>query len=157
MIPTTNGLGGASVGAGLGAPTGVAPIEGAQRAATAMRERVFQSLESTARALRKYACDATAMWETVLVNVKPRQKATFSGLLPRSDNLPNWVSGRALQRSTLMEGNVDIPRDQIGCIRSAAMFHAMPVATNVKTVIYRGLRVIIIGCGTGSKRFCKSL
>eukprot|EP00965_Chrysotila_dentata_P135312 4474113-Pleurochrysis_carterae.AAC.1 len=52
---------------GLGAPTGVAPVGGAQRAAMAMRERGIQSLGSGARALRKYACDATAIRGTVHV------------------------------------------------------------------------------------------
>eukprot|EP00965_Chrysotila_dentata_P093340 3083942-Pleurochrysis_carterae.AAC.1 len=50
---------------GLGAPTGMAPVTVAQRAAAVMRERGLQSLESGARALRKGACDATAIWETV--------------------------------------------------------------------------------------------
>eukprot|EP00965_Chrysotila_dentata_P237801 6202136-Pleurochrysis_carterae.AAC.1 len=45
---------------GLSAPTVVAPVKRAQRAAMAVRERVFQSLGSGARALRKYACGATA-------------------------------------------------------------------------------------------------
>eukprot|EP00965_Chrysotila_dentata_P253385 6211207-Pleurochrysis_carterae.AAC.2 len=55
---------------GLGAPTGVAPVEqGAQRAAAAMRERGIQSLGDGARALRKYACDATETWETMHVSV----------------------------------------------------------------------------------------
>eukprot|EP00965_Chrysotila_dentata_P261043 6214118-Pleurochrysis_carterae.AAC.5 len=67
---------------GLGAPTGVAPYDGAQRAAAAMRERGFQSLGSGARALRKYVCDATAAWETEHVNVKPQGKSTVSGVEP---------------------------------------------------------------------------
>eukprot|EP00965_Chrysotila_dentata_P123935 4096576-Pleurochrysis_carterae.AAC.3 len=50
---------------GLSVPAGLAPpVKGAQRAVTAMRERGFQSLESGARALRKYACDENALLET---------------------------------------------------------------------------------------------
>eukprot|EP00965_Chrysotila_dentata_P206549 6183595-Pleurochrysis_carterae.AAC.2 len=33
-----------------------------------------------ARALRKYACDANAIWETVRVSAKPRRMATISGI-----------------------------------------------------------------------------
>eukprot|EP00965_Chrysotila_dentata_P255432 6212222-Pleurochrysis_carterae.AAC.1 len=49
----------------------------------------------------------------------------------------------------------DIPRDPIGCIRSAAMFHVVPVATNVKTIVCMGFRAIL-GCSTGSGRLCNS-
>eukprot|EP00965_Chrysotila_dentata_P227406 6195997-Pleurochrysis_carterae.AAC.1 len=55
-IPTVTGQGAAQARA-LGAPTGPAPVKGAQRAAVAMRERGFQSMGSGARALRKYACE----------------------------------------------------------------------------------------------------
>eukprot|EP00965_Chrysotila_dentata_P093407 3085704-Pleurochrysis_carterae.AAC.1 len=49
--------------------------------------------------------------------------------------------GRALQRSTLIEGYIwNIPHDPIGCIRSAAMFYVVPVATIMKTMFNMGLR-----------------
>eukprot|EP00965_Chrysotila_dentata_P263004 6214733-Pleurochrysis_carterae.AAC.1 len=48
---------------GLSAPTGVALVKGAQRAATAKREGGFQNLGSGARALRKYACDTNTIRE----------------------------------------------------------------------------------------------
>eukprot|EP00965_Chrysotila_dentata_P047970 1591146-Pleurochrysis_carterae.AAC.3 len=51
---------GAAQARGLSASTRAVPIRGAQRAARAMRKRGFQSLVSEARALREYACDATA-------------------------------------------------------------------------------------------------
>eukprot|EP00965_Chrysotila_dentata_P002188 72004-Pleurochrysis_carterae.AAC.1 len=50
----------------------------------------------------------------------------------------------------------DIPRDPIGFIRSAAMFYVVPVATNVKTMIYMGLRAIL-GCSTGNSCLCNSV
>eukprot|EP00965_Chrysotila_dentata_P202309 6181060-Pleurochrysis_carterae.AAC.1 len=70
-----------------------------------------------------------------------------------SDKLSKWDIARplALQLSTLMEGYVamrDIPCGPIGCIRSAAMFYVVPLATNVKTMMYMGLRAIL-GCSTG--------
>eukprot|EP00965_Chrysotila_dentata_P066732 2209468-Pleurochrysis_carterae.AAC.2 len=37
----------------------------------------------------------------------------------------------------------DIPRDPIGCIRSAAMLYVVPVATIVKAVVYMGLRATL--------------
>eukprot|EP00965_Chrysotila_dentata_P194059 6176124-Pleurochrysis_carterae.AAC.1 len=54
-----------------------------------------------------------------------------------------------------MAGCVGYPRDPIGCIRSATMFYVMPVATNVKTMIYMGL-CATLGCSSGSSRLCKS-
>eukprot|EP00965_Chrysotila_dentata_P059177 1963881-Pleurochrysis_carterae.AAC.1 len=48
----------------------------------------------------------------------------------------------------------DNPCDPIECIRSAAMFYMVPIATIVKTIIYMGLRAIL-GCSTGSTRLCK--
>eukprot|EP00965_Chrysotila_dentata_P202725 6181271-Pleurochrysis_carterae.AAC.2 len=36
----------------------------------------------------------------------------------------------------------DIPNDPIGCIRSAAMFYLVPVATIMETMFYMGLRAI---------------
>eukprot|EP00965_Chrysotila_dentata_P166548 5498773-Pleurochrysis_carterae.AAC.1 len=63
MIPTIDGQGAAQA-QGLGAPTGAAPVRGVERAVATMRERVYQRLGSGARALRKYACDANAIWET---------------------------------------------------------------------------------------------
>eukprot|EP00965_Chrysotila_dentata_P192998 6175487-Pleurochrysis_carterae.AAC.1 len=58
----------------LSAPTGRLWEEGAQRAAAAMRERGFQSLRNGARALRKYACDASPIWVTVHVGVRLQMK-----------------------------------------------------------------------------------
>eukprot|EP00965_Chrysotila_dentata_P238765 6202706-Pleurochrysis_carterae.AAC.2 len=49
----------------------------------------------------------------------------------------------------------DIPRDPIGCIRSAAMFSVVLVATIVKTIAYMVLRAIL-RCSTGSSRLCNS-
>eukprot|EP00965_Chrysotila_dentata_P084231 2781448-Pleurochrysis_carterae.AAC.1 len=49
----------------------------------------------------------------------------------------------------------DIPRDPIGCIRSAAKLHVVPVATIVKTIVEMGLRAIL-GCSTGNSRLCNS-
>eukprot|EP00965_Chrysotila_dentata_P083732 2763067-Pleurochrysis_carterae.AAC.1 len=45
--------------------------------------------------------------------------------------------------------------DDIGCIRSAAMFYEVPVATSVKTIANIGLRAIL-GCSTGSSCICNS-
>eukprot|EP00965_Chrysotila_dentata_P058195 1929769-Pleurochrysis_carterae.AAC.2 len=42
----------------------------------------IQSFGSGARALRKYACDANATWETKHVSAKPPRKATVSGIEP---------------------------------------------------------------------------
>eukprot|EP00965_Chrysotila_dentata_P237053 6201658-Pleurochrysis_carterae.AAC.1 len=42
-----------------------------------------------------------------------------------------------------MEGYVGYPRDTIGCIRSAAVLHVVPVAANGNTMIYMGLRAIL--------------
>eukprot|EP00965_Chrysotila_dentata_P113721 3759666-Pleurochrysis_carterae.AAC.1 len=50
---------------GSGAGAGAGRTYGSSRAAAALRERRIQSLESGARALLKYACDANAIWETV--------------------------------------------------------------------------------------------
>eukprot|EP00965_Chrysotila_dentata_P014293 473756-Pleurochrysis_carterae.AAC.1 len=51
----------------------------------------------------------------------------------------------------------NIPRDPIGCIRSGAvMFYLAPVTTNVKTMMYTGLRTIL-ACSTGSGRLCNSV
>eukprot|EP00965_Chrysotila_dentata_P126465 4180925-Pleurochrysis_carterae.AAC.1 len=51
----------------------------------------------------------------------------------------------------------DIPCDpSLVCIQSEAMFYVVPVATNVKTMIYMGLRVTS-GCRTASSRFCNSV
>eukprot|EP00965_Chrysotila_dentata_P245955 6206871-Pleurochrysis_carterae.AAC.2 len=47
----------------------------------------------------------------------------------------------------------DIPHDPIGCIRLAAMFYVVPIATDVETIVYMGLRAIL-GCSTGSSRPC---
>eukprot|EP00965_Chrysotila_dentata_P249910 6209142-Pleurochrysis_carterae.AAC.1 len=63
-MPITIGQGAAQA-RGLGPPTGAASVRVAQRTAAAMRERGFQNLGSGARALRKYACNANAIWETV--------------------------------------------------------------------------------------------
>eukprot|EP00965_Chrysotila_dentata_P007790 254334-Pleurochrysis_carterae.AAC.1 len=49
----------------------------------------------------------------------------------------------------------DVPRDPIGCIRSAAMFYVVPVAAIVKTIVYMGVRAIL-GCIIGSSRLCNS-
>eukprot|EP00965_Chrysotila_dentata_P003657 120116-Pleurochrysis_carterae.AAC.1 len=59
---------------GLSAPTGRLWEGGAQRVAAAMRERGFQNLGCGARALSKYACDATAIWETVHVSTDLHMK-----------------------------------------------------------------------------------
>eukprot|EP00965_Chrysotila_dentata_P219121 6190946-Pleurochrysis_carterae.AAC.1 len=40
----------------------------------------IQSLGSGASAIRKYACDANASWETVHMSVRLRRKATVSGI-----------------------------------------------------------------------------
>eukprot|EP00965_Chrysotila_dentata_P211264 6186374-Pleurochrysis_carterae.AAC.4 len=45
----------------------------------------------------------------------------------------------------------DIPRDSFECSRSAAMLYVVAVATNVKTIVYMGLRAFL-GCSTGSSR-----
>eukprot|EP00965_Chrysotila_dentata_P258227 6213149-Pleurochrysis_carterae.AAC.1 len=47
------------------------------------------------------------------------------------------------------------PHDPIGCIRSAATFYVVPMATNVKTMIYMLLRART-GCCTGSSCLCNS-
>eukprot|EP00965_Chrysotila_dentata_P257433 6212887-Pleurochrysis_carterae.AAC.3 len=64
MIPTTNGLG-ASAGAGAGRAYGGSSGSGALRRGLPWRYGVRglqkQNSESGARALRKYACGATAM------------------------------------------------------------------------------------------------
>eukprot|EP00965_Chrysotila_dentata_P164757 5440345-Pleurochrysis_carterae.AAC.4 len=75
---------GSGAGTGAGRTYEAAPVRGAQRAAAAMRKRGFQSLGSGARALRKYACDANALWETVHMCVKLRRKATVSGIEPHT-------------------------------------------------------------------------
>eukprot|EP00965_Chrysotila_dentata_P122420 4046076-Pleurochrysis_carterae.AAC.1 len=50
----------------------------------------------------------------------------------------------------------DIPRDPIGCIRSAAMSYVVPAAsTDVKTLIYMGIRAVL-GCSTGGSRLRNS-
>eukprot|EP00965_Chrysotila_dentata_P034415 1145600-Pleurochrysis_carterae.AAC.5 len=42
----------------------------------------------------------------------------------------------------------DIPRDPIGCIRSATMLYVMSVATNMKTMLCMGLcDTILCKCG----------
>eukprot|EP00965_Chrysotila_dentata_P193840 6175996-Pleurochrysis_carterae.AAC.4 len=73
---TSSHRSGSGEGAGAGRTYGSAPVRGARRAAAAMRERGFQSSESGARALRKYACEANASWETVHVSVELRRMAT---------------------------------------------------------------------------------
>eukprot|EP00965_Chrysotila_dentata_P211262 6186374-Pleurochrysis_carterae.AAC.2 len=55
---------------GLGAPTGVASVRGAINVATGTPE-----LGSGARALRKYACDATAIRETMHESVMKHERA----------------------------------------------------------------------------------
>eukprot|EP00965_Chrysotila_dentata_P043347 1440922-Pleurochrysis_carterae.AAC.4 len=42
----------------------------------------LQNLGSGAQALRKYACDVNANWETVHVSVKLRYVATFPSIVP---------------------------------------------------------------------------
>eukprot|EP00965_Chrysotila_dentata_P015602 516432-Pleurochrysis_carterae.AAC.1 len=69
--------------------------------------RGIQNSESGARALRKYAYDATAIWETVHVDVKPKRKAIKGDSL--SSRTAHTSAKRALQRSTLMEGYVGYP------------------------------------------------
>eukprot|EP00965_Chrysotila_dentata_P107077 3538223-Pleurochrysis_carterae.AAC.2 len=71
---------------GLSAPTGRAPIGSAQRAATAMRDRAFQSLGSGARALRKYACNSRGNWETVHTSDEMGRATTIAGIARRA-----WV------------------------------------------------------------------
>eukprot|EP00965_Chrysotila_dentata_P219287 6191042-Pleurochrysis_carterae.AAC.1 len=73
---------GAGAGAGAKRTYGAALGQVAKRAAAAMRERGFQSLVSGARTLRKYACDADAIRETVHMSVKLRRKATVLGIEP---------------------------------------------------------------------------
>eukprot|EP00965_Chrysotila_dentata_P174423 5757821-Pleurochrysis_carterae.AAC.2 len=63
---------------------------------------------------------------------------------------------RRLQRYALTDGCVGYPREAIACIRSAAMFYKVPIATNVKTMIYMGLSAIL-GYNTGSSRLCNSV
>eukprot|EP00965_Chrysotila_dentata_P233866 6199844-Pleurochrysis_carterae.AAC.7 len=89
---------------GPGAPTGVGGSgQGAQRAATAMRERGFQNLKSGARALRKYACDANEIWETMHASDEMGVRRQLRELYGA-----RW-SKRPLQRSTLREGYVEYP------------------------------------------------
>eukprot|EP00965_Chrysotila_dentata_P124379 4111580-Pleurochrysis_carterae.AAC.1 len=49
----------------------------------------------------------------------------------------------------------DILRDPIGCMRSAAMFYVMPVATMMETMLYMGLRAILRLSSTEDSRLCK--
>eukprot|EP00965_Chrysotila_dentata_P186516 6158232-Pleurochrysis_carterae.AAC.2 len=73
---------GENAGVGAKRTYGAALGRGVQRAAAAMRERELKSLGSGAQALRKYACDAIAIWTTVYMIVKLRRKATDSGIAP---------------------------------------------------------------------------
>eukprot|EP00965_Chrysotila_dentata_P098711 3263835-Pleurochrysis_carterae.AAC.2 len=50
----------------------------------------------------------------------------------------------------------NIPRDPIGCIRSTAMVYVVPLATDVKTMTYMGLRAIS-GSSAGSSRLGNSV
>eukprot|EP00965_Chrysotila_dentata_P192503 6175211-Pleurochrysis_carterae.AAC.2 len=61
-------------GAGAKRTYGAALGRGHSAGSGGHRERVFKSLRSGARALRKYACDANAIWETVHVSVRLQMK-----------------------------------------------------------------------------------
>eukprot|EP00965_Chrysotila_dentata_P135772 4488317-Pleurochrysis_carterae.AAC.1 len=47
----------------------------------------------------------------------------------------------------------DIPHDPTGCIRLAAMFYVVPIATDAEAIVHMGLHAIL-GCSTGSNRPC---
>eukprot|EP00965_Chrysotila_dentata_P120580 3987751-Pleurochrysis_carterae.AAC.3 len=51
---------------GLSAPTGLAPVKGAKRAATAMRaSEGSRAWEAERERFRKYACGTTTSWKTM--------------------------------------------------------------------------------------------
>eukprot|EP00965_Chrysotila_dentata_P250092 6209248-Pleurochrysis_carterae.AAC.2 len=50
-------------------------------------------------------------------------------------------------------GGWDMPHDPIGCIRSAAMFNVVPIATTTETMIHIGLRAILRS-SIASSRLC---
>eukprot|EP00965_Chrysotila_dentata_P248140 6208174-Pleurochrysis_carterae.AAC.1 len=64
---------GAGAGAGAGRTYGAALGRGRSLGKGGHRERVFKNLRSGARALRKYACDATARRQSVHVTECPLQ------------------------------------------------------------------------------------
>eukprot|EP00965_Chrysotila_dentata_P035607 1185024-Pleurochrysis_carterae.AAC.1 len=66
---------------GLGAPTGAALGWDAVRQCRPCVLRGIQILGSRARALRKYACDANAIWETVHAGVNLQFMVTFPRIL----------------------------------------------------------------------------
>eukprot|EP00965_Chrysotila_dentata_P085485 2819542-Pleurochrysis_carterae.AAC.1 len=59
---------------GLGRAWAVAQGMGAERSGAAIASRAFKSLGSGARELRKYACDAIAIRQTVHVSVRLQMK-----------------------------------------------------------------------------------
>eukprot|EP00965_Chrysotila_dentata_P252847 6210909-Pleurochrysis_carterae.AAC.2 len=61
---------------GLDAPSGW--LRGGGQAVSAMRATGYQNLGSRARAFRKYACDASAQWETAHAGQKERRAEAVS-------------------------------------------------------------------------------
>eukprot|EP00965_Chrysotila_dentata_P186439 6156255-Pleurochrysis_carterae.AAC.1 len=82
---------GAGAGAGAKRTYGAAQGRGRSAGKGGHRERVSKSLRSGARALRKYACDASPIWETVHVSVRSQMKGA------RDYSLQVAGIGRALQ------------------------------------------------------------
>eukprot|EP00965_Chrysotila_dentata_P178759 5903187-Pleurochrysis_carterae.AAC.1 len=74
LIPTVTGQG-AGAGAGAGRTDGAAQGKGRSTSRGGLRKQVSKSLESGARALRKYACDgAIARRHIVHVRVRLQMK-----------------------------------------------------------------------------------
>eukprot|EP00965_Chrysotila_dentata_P145256 4797853-Pleurochrysis_carterae.AAC.1 len=73
---------GAGAGAGAKRTYGGGSGRGRSAGGGGLSRASIQSLKSGARVLRKYACDAHAIQETVHMSVKLRRKATVSGIQP---------------------------------------------------------------------------
>eukprot|EP00965_Chrysotila_dentata_P162953 5381218-Pleurochrysis_carterae.AAC.1 len=67
---------------GLRAPAWVALGLGCGQARVAMRATGIQNLGIGARALREYACDKNAVWETMHASVELWRVATVSSIVP---------------------------------------------------------------------------
>eukprot|EP00965_Chrysotila_dentata_P261939 6214415-Pleurochrysis_carterae.AAC.3 len=113
-----------------------------------MAQRELQNSESGARARRKHACDANAIWETLHMSADLQMKGARDDntiiMQINSDEPLKWAidaHAASIHSDIRCWRDIwDIPHDPVGCIRSAAMFYVVPVATIMETMFYMGLR-----------------
>eukprot|EP00965_Chrysotila_dentata_P260555 6213947-Pleurochrysis_carterae.AAC.4 len=134
---------GAAQARGLGRAWVVAQGGGAQWAKVAMIMSGFQELgERSATAPQictpRESKTANRACECRIANERRARRQFISKCRARA-------RGEMALTSVYAEEGIcgnNIPRDPIGCIRSAAIFY-VPVATNVKTIVYMGLRATL--------------